>query len=368
MTIKNVFLEGFRNLPELDIPVSSTGLRIVGSNGAGKTSFLEALSYLGQGRSFRGAPDSVVSRDSRQGFSITAQLESLTNNPKTVSISWTYSAKTVSIDGTPLNRISELIGHVPMIILNVDTILLVRGNPEYRRRFMDAALSQQDPNYLRTLIDYRRVLRSRNTLIQSNNYSDLNIWDTQLVSLASILIDARTRFLTFIGERAARLLTLLTPAKHRLDIVYRPTLPPDNPHLMLQILEKRRSTDIRMGHTTVGPHRDDFSIQLNGRQAKATASLGESKSVAISIVSAQADWTCERRGSPPILLLDDLTAELDGHSIARLAEIIPPRAQIFITDTEITPLPPHLADLEPLYLDAGRYGPGGPSVGSTQPI
>ncbi|MEE8422544.1 MAG: DNA replication and repair protein RecF, partial [Dehalococcoidia bacterium] len=240
---------------------------------------------------------------------------------------------------------------------------IISGAPALRRRLMDLTISQFEPAYVRALQRYARVLRQRNSLLRRlqerrGDRSELDFWDGEAATSGAVVLAARAQALSALGTQAAERYSELSPSGERLEICYRPALPPElasalasapgEPALagrLRDAFEQARDTDIRAGMTRIGPHRDDVAFLLGGHDAGAFASRGEQRGVALALRLAEVALSKERTGDPPLLLLDDILSELDGDRRERVLAAAYGVDQVLVTSAdEEHPGPAELPD------------------------
>ncbi len=348
----------FRRL-ELDLP---PGLHLVtGGNTLGKTNLLEAIAMLATARSFRGGADAdliawdALDEDPLQAARLSARVETADGS---TALEIAVIARDLQVERPPhpsparrltasrrfrvngvARRASDLIGRLRVVMFAADDLRLIDGPPALRRRYLDITISQFDPAYVRALQRYSRVLQQRNSLLRRLQESgrrktaaadELDFWDGELAVAGAYVIAARRQALTALDRGAAERYAELAPSGERLEVCYRPALPPDLAasvgeagfsDRLRAALEEQRDTDIRAGMTRLGPHRDDVTFMLAGREAAAFASRGEQRSAALALRLAEVALSTERTGEPPVLLLDDILSELDAERRKRVLAV-----------------------------------------------
>lgn len=325
------------------------GLRICGPNGSGKTSVLEAVSLLAMGRSHRRCRDRDVATQGKGPFCIQGRIQPAQGLPHELELAWSPAKKSASVDRQILPRISALFGHLFVVVIDTDCINLVRGTPADRRAFLDFTLSALEPPYFRLLLDYRRAMKRRNAALATATSADIEAWSLQLAHLGSRLSNIRAQLVPKLTDRAQRVHRDLSGTSLPLHLQLRHSLPLDVSKAT-EVLIQHTATDRRLGHTSLGPHRDNLLVDLGAQAARNRTSLGEAKSLGQALLAAQSQLIAEARNDPPLLLLDDLSGELDSSRIERLAALLPPQAQALVTDSQSSSLPPPFAALEPLHL------------------
>jgi DNA replication and repair protein RecF len=343
------------------VEVPPAGVRIHGPNGSGKSSLIEAVGYLALARSCRGARDGDVASEKSSGFAVEGTCRAAdAPDPIQIQVEWRPRAKRISLDGAPLARVSELLGALRVVHMDADTLAVVRGSPQDRRRFMDLTLSLGRSDHLRALISYDRILRQRNLLLrragrgEAGARPELEVWTMQLATLAAEVGKHREVLVAELSRHLRFLYPELSGDEKHPELGYEPSLPPGEPDRALRDLLEEQDRDIDLGHTSRGPHRDDLLVSLGGRQARRGASFGESKTLSAALVAAQAAYLTARTSDPPVLLLDDLAGELDPARISRLPALVPPETQVWLADPGSTALRSAFTSLESLSMDEIR--------------
>ena len=348
MKIRRLSVKSFRPFRSLQLDIPDAGIVIRGANGAGKSSLLEAIGYLALGRSIRGAPDRDVIKEGGGGFLVAGSFRD-DERALEVSLEVRSGEKRALLDGNPVERLADMVGEVGVVHVDAESISIIRGGPEHRRRFLDVTLCQVDHTYLRTLQDYRRTLRVRNKILQDIRKGappgDLGVWTQQLARLGAEISRVRNRCVDELSDVAQERYEALGGRPGAARWIYRPSGDTSSQEAFSRALEAGLSRDRSMGFTTMGPHRDDIQVKLGGRVARRGASYGETKTLLLAWVSAQADWIEKQSGRPPILLLDDLAGELDACHREGLASAVPPQSQVIVADPEGVEFPRSLAHL-----------------------
>lgn len=344
MHIRSLQLQNFRNLNTVSVSFSP-GLNIIcGLNAQGKTNLLEAVYLLVTGRSFRTTHDSELipwNSEDYTGTVIKAEITKAAGNEQIVFF-FNGKEKRVHIDGKPLNKLVHLVGQLNAVLFTPSDLLLVRGAPALRRRFLDIAIGQVTPAYLQALQVYQHVLKNRNLLLKNwepGNAPQLDVYDQQLAWAGATLIIHRKTALSEISDSAAGHYATISSTGESLLLKYEPDTPlssaaEDQAAAMLQLLTQNRQDDIRRQNTNRGPHRDDFSFRIEDHAARHFASQGQQRSAVLALKLAEMDFLASRTGELPLLMLDDLMSELDENRKAALLQHITDKTQTFITTTD----------------------------------
>ncbi len=340
MFIKSLSLKNFRNYEEQNLVFSEKTNVFQGNNAQGKTNLLEALYLFSMGKSFRTSQDSELIRF---GESYTkAELRFLDRNREHTLeiIILRDKKKQIKINGLTISRLSELVGHLNVVLFYPEELGLVKEGPYIRRRFMDVALSQLRPGYYHSLGRYQRVVEQRNKLIKKirltgdKSLADtIFVWNEKLVDYGMELCQYRKEFMERLNVLAHK--AHFEASGEDLEICYKPRF--ETKEAFLEKLSQSLPRELEQGFTLYGPHREDFDILINGKEAKVYGSQGQQRSAVLSLKLAQADLLFEEYGEYPVLLLDDIMSELDVGRRAYLAGKIPDK-QVFITCTELDSL------------------------------
>lgn len=338
MWLQSLTLNRYRNLEPLALEPSAGLNVLVGSNAQGKTNLLEAVYVCCVGRSHQTVRDRELIRWGEETASLTVDCRHR-DGPHRVEVSLALSGrKTVRINGNPVRRLGELMGHMNAVIFSPAELSLVRDGPSCRRRFIDIAMSQIRPAYFYTLQRYQQALAQRNALLRTvaaggGGRDTLPVWETQLARSGARLISARRDFCGRLSQYAAGIHEHLSSGE-QLTAVYEATARAgDVPGLEAELisgLTAGRDADIRRGATSLGPHRDDLALTLDGRDIRAFGSQGQKRTCALSLKLAERELMREETGEEPLLLLDDVFSELDEARRRMLLSHIED-TQVFIT-------------------------------------
>lgn len=355
MRANRIAARGFRNLADLDLPLPASGAAILGPNGHGKTSLLEALAYPVLHRSVRGAGDPEVVRFGGDGFHVRLDFE-VASRPRTIEAGYLSAGrrKRITVDGEEQRRLGGAIGHWVAVTFLPTDLGLVQGPAAERRRFLDQLLSLADPAYLGHLSRYREALAQRNAALRHGRMDLVTPFNAPLAHHGAALVAARAGWIERLGPRFATEAAGLgetVPA----ELGYR-----GRPELAVveawgEALASSAARDQQSRATTVGPHRDDLLVQLGGRSARDYASTGQQRGAAVALRLCELVTLAEARGTEPALLLDDVFAELDAERQQRLAARLGNGGtrQVFVTAPRLDELPQELA-LEVLTMRDGR--------------
>lgn len=339
MKIISISYRNFRNLNNGGIlPVDGINV-ICGNNAQGKTNLLEAIWLFTGGHSFRGNKDSelinLIKKD--QPASLTAEFESGGRLQKAV-LNIDRGKRSSIINGIEKKTGSALIGKVCAVIFSPEHLLLVKEGPQRRRNFIDGALCQIKPGYAKVLSKYNRSLIQRNTLLKDISkhpelWETMDIWNERLVLTGAQVIYERMKYVDSLSPRVTEIYSGISKNREIAQISYE-TLPGSSIEEISaayrEEIKKSEKTDLKLGFTSVGPHRDDLDILLNGISARSFGSQGQQRSAVLALKLAEADILEERIGEPPLILLDDVMSELDESRQDYLLNHLHKR-QVFIT-------------------------------------
>jgi DNA replication and repair protein RecF len=337
--LRFLHLRNFRNFEDQRIEIPPQGVALVGDNGQGKTNLLEAIYYLQIFRSFRGAPDDQLVRFGEDVFRVAGRVAS---GRGTREVAAAYDrrgrVKKVTVDGAEPDRIGDAIGQVAAVIFSPSDVAIVAGSPSERRRYVDIVLSLASPGYLLALQRYRQVLARRNALLRAGASADeVSAWDSGLVSAGGRIISERARWvLDHADAFAARVHAISGGRAGRLE--YESTVdadgdgarPPDEEAVREAFAERLRGVrerEVRRGMTLVGPHRDDLRIRGERENepgewvdVRTFGSGGQQRTAAVALRMVEAETLRAAGGQQPIILLDDVFAELDPGRSERILD------------------------------------------------
>ena len=326
MILKTLRLLNFRAHQETTVDFAPGVNLLYGSNGAGKTNILEAIHYLCLSKSFLVSNDGYVLRKGRPFFEAEGVFEG--NHRTTLKARLVYvpeEGKRLFINGAPLERLSQIVGVLPIVVFSPDDYVLTAGGPEERRRLLDNVLSQSRPLYLDDLLKYRRALRQRNELLGQSRRTRrappsglLASWDEELVQLGSRVITSRLRFITEFSGFLEAAYVHMEAVSEKPTIAYTTIGRLDADADQEQVVERYRAQLVRaeeqeraLGRTLVGPHRDELIFRLNGLEVRRYASQGQHRTFGMALKLAQYLYLHDRLDEKPILLLDDVFDNLD---------------------------------------------------------
>jgi DNA replication and repair protein RecF len=335
--VAELSLEGFRNYDHLSLGLSPGFNVLTGRNAQGKTNFLEALYLLATTRLLRGQRDAEAIKEGRTRAIVAAEMiQSRTRVAITLERG---IRKRASLNGLNLPRAADLIGRLPCVSIGAEDMAIVRGEPTDRRLFLDLELSSLYPGYLRHLTMYKRALEQRNALLREARETPLPAalyepWEAQLAEHGASLRLYRRRFLDRLSPMTAQTHARMGSGE-RLRLAYAAKDDANDPESLADALAASRGIDAARGGTSAGPHRDDLSLEIDGREARLYGSQGQQRTSVISIKVATLEVARQELGLPPLLLLDDILSDLDERRRALLVEVVLENAgQAVLTCTE----------------------------------
>ncbi|MEM6961242.1 MAG: DNA replication and repair protein RecF, partial [Myxococcota bacterium] len=311
--IERVRAVGWRNLGNLDWTPGRHFNVVHGDNGSGKSNLLEAIYYLGALRSFRGAKtDDIVCRDSERCAALAqvrigaAPVSELRAELRRVG------SRKITVDGKRPRSTGQWLAAVQMVVFHPGHLALVGGSPEGRRSFLDSILEHTDASYRSITTGYQKALRSRNHLLKHQDVerSSIRAFDAILAQHGAIIGERRTLVAKELESHASPVFRDVVGKEQGLRIVYTPTHEP-TAAVLEQALSSSFDKDRRSGRTNVGPHTDDMRIEFGPRLAKHYASQGQQRTAALSMKVAELHVLSDKVGSVPVLLMDDISSELD---------------------------------------------------------
>ncbi|MBQ9624915.1 MAG: DNA replication/repair protein RecF [Clostridia bacterium] len=331
MYITELKTKGFRNLkPDIFKPSKAINV-LLGKNGAGKTSLLEAIYLCSMGASHRQSTmDGLITNG--QDFASVSCSYMRNDLRRDISIYLADGQKKIAVNGSPIKKRSELIGRLPAVMFSPDDLNLVKGSPSNRRKYMDKGLAQLSPKYYLALNRYYAALKNRNADLKQGGKA-LDAWNEQLIAYGVSINNQRLEYVNALNA--------LTAKSHRLISAKEKTMLSLDTDKRLftnegyaKMLADAKERDLRFGSTGTGPHKDDIDISIGGKDAKIYASQGQQRTIAIAMKLAELFYLKEAIGESPVLLLDDVMSELDKSRQQKLMEQIE-GVQAFITTTHL---------------------------------
>ncbi len=350
MFVTDLALADFRSwtLAELEFAPGVTIL--TGRNGQGKTNLVEALEYLATLGSHRVAGDAPLIRFGAERAIVRARVQAGRDDPRQLALEIEINsgrANRASLNRSPLRRTRDLLGALRVVVFSPEDLTIVKGEPADRRRFLDELVTQRWPRLAGVRGDHERVLRQRSALLKSlsgrrgpvpeDAAATLDVWDATLAGLGAELTHARLVTLADLRSPVADAYAAIAPTNNVAELRYRSAVleseDPDPDAIraaLVAAMRERRGEEVARGVSLVGPHRDDLALSLGELPARGYASHGESWSLALALRLGSAELLRDD-GVEPVLILDDVFAELDEVRRARLAERIAGAEQVLVT-------------------------------------
>jgi len=346
MILSSIHLKNFRSHKNTQLNFSDELNYIVGGNGQGKTSILEAIYYLCTTKSNNSKSDIEVVRFNEEEFEITGLFKNLTNDTVRIYYSRNENKKYYFQNGKQVSRSAEIIGKFPVVILTPADHSITQGSPGDRRKFVDSVISQASDTYLKILLDYNKTLRHRSTLLnrlketkQQALLDELDAWTAKLVQGGVEIIKHRIKFINEFNSFMKKSYKIIMGNDEEPKIYYsfldESRISEIEIHFKEQLF-MRKDEELRRALNLVGPHRDEFVFTINDMNLKSYGSQGQHKTFQTALRFAQFFYLKERTDKTPLFLLDDVFGELDAKRSGKISEYLKQVGQAFITLTDFT--------------------------------
>lgn len=352
MYLKKLILKNFRNYKEVSLEFNSDKVLFIGKNAQGKTNLLESVFFLSNLDSFRAKNDSELVKWGEEFCNIKAEIKKSDIDSDLEICINPPSRKKLKVNGLTRNKSSEFISNLNSVCFTVNDLLLLRGTPEDRRKWLDLAISQIFPAYGERLSKYNKIRTQKNNYLKDlkgNIYADtglLDVWNEQLSIAGSNIIFIRINFLNELAKHA-KIKHKEISVNENLSIFYNSCIIGDiaanekfdktNEYILenfKQKLEEKKQEEIIRGQSVTGPHRDDISFYINNNESKKFASQGQQRTIVLSLKLAELQLVKEKTDTEAILLLDDVLAELDDLRQNYLLQAIGENTQTIITSVD----------------------------------
>ena len=315
MIIKSLELADFRNYETLNISFDEGTNILYGDNAQGKTNILEAIYVSATTKSHKGSKDKEIVNFEKEEAHIRTYIQKDGIEQRVDMHLRKNKSKGIAVDGNKLKKAADLLGLLNVVFFSPEDLSIIKNGPVERRRFADLELCQLDNFYLYNLNNYNKIINQRNKLLKDIPFNPglketLNIWDSQLVSYGSKIIERRKIFAKQLSEIIKEIHLKLSGGKEEIIIQYEPDV------LISDFEEKMKNSqerDIRTKMTSVGPHRDDFSFIVNGIDIRKYGSQGQQRTAALSLKLSEIELVKKITKDTPVLLLDDVLSELDSN-------------------------------------------------------
>ena len=346
MYIEKLLLKNYRNIDDTYLNLDPNLNIFIGNNGQGKTNLLEAVYLMATTESHRTNRDNELIQWDKESALVQLKLIKSDYN-LTISYKIEGRNKQIKINKNPLEKISDLVGNLNVILFSPEDLKIVKGSPSNRRKFLDLEISQVNPYYYHLLKEYDHILRQRNNLLKKmynkskRDIDLLEVWDDKLAENGAKIIDKRLKVLNKLKILARLAQRKLTSGQENLNIKYDCTLNIDKNNdkneinkIFLNKLKRDREDEFERGYTLSGPHRDDLILKINKMNVRKYGSQGQQRTVALALKLAELEFMKSESGEYPVLLLDDVFSELDKNRRNTLLSIINDKIQTLITTTD----------------------------------
>lgn len=341
MKIQKIQIHSFRNIVNAELVPGERFNIIFGNNAQGKTNILEAIFLLGTMKSFRlvknadlityNFPYALV-----KGWGVRDGVV------REIALSISSSGKKAFVDQKPVVRPADFFGTINTVVFSPEDIAMVRGLPEMRRRYLDRAIFSGDTGYLSIHHEYFKILKNRNALLKSGTSDGLDVWTERLADAGARLMEKRESFIEEIQDLFKEFYRGIAGLEEQAFLRYHSRITGKNRSrgalcdALCQALRKNSAEELRRGTTLFGPHRDDLECRLNDKPLNHHGSQGEQRSFILALKMAEIEYLRKRWSNPPVLLLDDMTSELDRHRSGNLMGFLKEKEmQVFITTTSL---------------------------------
>lgn len=320
MRLERLTVDAVRNLSQQRIHLGSGANVFFGLNGSGKTSILEAVHLLGLGRSFRTHSARPLIQHGREECLVQAQAVAGGRGRALGVRRYRSGGADLRLDGRATQSVAELARALPLVVLDTDSMDLIAGPPDARRKYLDTFLFHVEQGFMDVWRRYQRVLRQRNACLRRGTLDEASAWTGELSRAGQNLADMRRRAAEALAESFHELAGSLSEALAGAEFVFRQGW--EQGKSLDDVLARGLESDLSRGFTQAGPHRCDVRVLVDRRPAADVMSRGQMKLAAIAMKLAQARLILRQRGEPPLCLVDDITAELDVGHAARVCEIL----------------------------------------------
>lgn len=314
MIIKSLELADFRNYETINISFDKGTNILYGDNAQGKTNILEAIYVSATTKSHKGSKDKEIVNFNKEEAHIRTYLEKEDVEYRVDMHLRKNKSKGIAIDGQKIKKAADLLGLLNVVFFSPEDLAIIKNGPSERRRFADMELCQLDNFYLYNLNHYNKIINQRNKLLKDISFNPglketLNIWDSQLVSFGSKIIERRNLFTEQLCEIIGNIHNKLSGGKEELIVKYEPDVSIEE---FENKMRENQEKDIRYKMTQSGPHRDDFSFIVNGIDIRKFGSQGQQRTAALSLKLSEIELVKKMAKDTPVLLLDDVLSELDS--------------------------------------------------------
>ena len=315
MIIKSLEIADYRNYDSLHFDFSSGTNILYGDNAQGKTNILEAIYMSATTKSHKGTKDKDVVNFRKEEAHIRTYLEKEGIETRVDMHLRKNKSKGIAIDGQKIKKAAQLLGLLNVVFFSPEDLSIIKNGPAERRRFVDMELCQLDQFYLYNLNNYNKIVNQRNKLLKDMYFNPslrdtLNIWDSQLISFGSKIIERRQLFVEQLNEIILEIHRKLSGGRENLVIQYEPDVLIDEYEKKMSLNQER---DVKLKQTSTGPHRDDFSFVVGDIDIRKFGSQGQQRTAALSLKLSEIELVKKMTRDNPVLLLDDVLSELDSN-------------------------------------------------------
>lgn len=315
MYIKNLMLINYRNYKELNVEFRNGVNVFIGDNAQGKTNILEAIYYCAFAKSHRTSKDKELIHWNNDNSFVSLRVGNNRLDKKIDINILKDGKKAIKVNSIKINKIGELFGNFNVVMFSPEDLKIIKESPGIRRRFLDMELCQLNNKYYYNLVQYNKVINQRNIVLKNRALSEdmLDIYDMQLINFGEYVINSRLNYIKKLNHYGKEIHNDITLGKEKIEFKYVSSIKKldDIKQDFYIELKKNRKKDIERGISTVGPHRDDFSVFINDVETKSYGSQGQQRTAVLTIKFASLKIIKEENGEYPVLLLDDVLSELD---------------------------------------------------------
>ncbi len=312
MFIKNITLEGYRNIDSLSLDLSPGVNVFLGDNAQGKTNIIESIWLFSAFKSFRTNEDRDMIMNGKESCRVRGRFESGERDYVCRIELSRIKRRQIDLNGIKVKP-KEVLGKFTSVLFFPEHLTLIKGGPELRRKFLDFSICQIKPQFFDKLSEYSKIIAQRNRLLKSEmpDMGVLDVYDEKTAVLSALISKTRSTYCARLEEKAKPIMYEISSGEEDLRLEYQSAEPEFSPEKMLLMLKNGRENDLRLGYTGCGAHKDDLCIYINGQDAKNFASQGQQRSCVMSMKLGEAQLLNEMYGEYPLILFDDVFSELD---------------------------------------------------------
>ncbi len=323
MILKSFTAENFRNIEKCNIEFSKGVNLLIGDNAQGKTNAIEGINIFSRGKSFRGADEGSLIKFGEKGFRIKIEYESK-SGCENLEYAVFEKERVRKKNSYKISKVSEMIGSFKSIIFYPDNLRIVKEGPEERRSFLNIAISQCYPEYIKYYSNYKNALENRNCILKfaSKGFliddNEIKSWSFSLAEYASFIYLYRKKYIEMLKKHAEKIIDEISDGKEKTDIFYKSDIDDENinerekiKEKYMEIMEREMDNEKKAGVSLFGPHRENLEIKINGKSARNFASQGQIRSIVLALKLAEGEVIKDLFGEYPVFLFDDVLSELD---------------------------------------------------------